>query len=191
MGRVRLGSDVRVMSGPVQNGRVEIRKKMQQVDEVILMVPQVVSSGARDADLVLPAEFESVGFISNLREEPKPVFWGGCAVFDHLRELVDFGGNERHGGRKDGIELAEVGKVPGEVEGEGIEGMCVLCEESKRVDRRWIGHSCRKQGGPPRTNVTHGFLSHVKALLNAIRIGNVQRFASGVVRSSGRYPMSI
>ena len=114
---------------------------MQQVDKVILVVAQVVRSGARHADFVLPTELEPVSFVSNLCKEPKPVFWGGRPVFNHLRELVDFGGNESHGGREDGIELAEVGKVPGKVERERIEGMRVLCEESERVGRRWIGHS--------------------------------------------------
>ena len=142
MGRVRLGSDMRIMSCPVQNRGVEIGKIVQQVDKVVLVVPQIVSSGARDPDLVFSAEFESVGFVSNLCKEPKPVFWRGrTTVFNHLRELVDFGGNERHGGREDRIELAEVGEVPGEVEGERVEGMCVFCEESERVDGRWISHA--------------------------------------------------
>ena len=105
------------------------------------MVPQVVGGSARHADLVFSAELESVSFVPNLCEEPEPVFRGGRPVFNHLRELVDFGGNESHGGREDGIELAEVGKVPGKVERERIEGMRVLCEESERVGRRWIGHS--------------------------------------------------
>ena len=115
---------------------------MQQVDKVALVVSQVVSCSTRHADLVFPAELEPVCFVPNLCEEPKPVFWGGRPVFNHLCELVDFGGNESHGGREDGIELAEVGKVPGEVERERIEGMRVLGEESERVGRRWISHSC-------------------------------------------------
>ena len=142
---------------------------MQQVDKVVLVVSQVVGCSTRHADLVFSTELEPVCFVPNLSQEPKPVFRGGRPVFNHLRELVDFGGNESHGGREDGIELAEVGKVPGEVEGERIEGMCVLCEESERVGRRWISHSCNR--------VAHGMSgrdlrspvfakSHVKALLN-------------------------
>jgi hypothetical protein len=141
MGRIRLGSDMRIISRPVEDGRVEVWKIMQQVDKVVLVVAQVVSGSARHADLVFSAEFEPVGFVANLSEEPKPVFWGGRPVFNHLRELVDFGGNECHGGREDRIELAEVGEVPREVEREGVEGMRVLCKESERVRRRWISHS--------------------------------------------------
>ena len=62
------------------------------------MVAQVVGGSARNANLVFPAEFESVSFVTNLGEEPKPVFRGGRPVFYHLRELVNFGGDERHGG---------------------------------------------------------------------------------------------
>jgi len=133
---------VRVISCPVEDGRVEVWKIVQQVDKVALVVSQVVSCSTRHADLVFSAELEPVRFVPNLCEEPKPVFWGGRPVFNHLCELVDFGGNESHGGREDGIELAEVSKVPGEVERERIEGMCVLGEESERVGRRWISHSC-------------------------------------------------
>lgn len=89
---------MRVISRPVEDGRVKIWQIMQQVDKVILVVAQVVGSGARHADFVLPTELEPVSFVSNLCKEPKPVFWGGRPVFNHLRELVDFGGNERHGG---------------------------------------------------------------------------------------------
>ena len=123
---------------------------MQQVDKVVLVVSQVVSCSTRHADLVFPPELEPVGFVPNLGEEPKPIFWGGCPIFNHLCELVDFGGNESHGRREDGIELAEVGKVPGEVERERIKGMCVLGEESERVGRRWISHSCNCVGSRKR-----------------------------------------
>ena len=87
-----------VMSCPVEVRGVEVWKIMQQVDKVVLMVAQVVSGSARHADLVFPTELESVSLVSNLCEEPKPVFWGGRPVFYHLCELVDFGGNESHGG---------------------------------------------------------------------------------------------
>jgi len=133
---------VRIISCPVEDGRFEVWKITEQVDKVVLVVSQVVSCSTRHADLVFSTELEPIGFVPNLGEEPKPVFWGGRPVFNHLGELVNFGGNESHRGREDGIELAEVGKVPGEVERERIEGMRVLGEESKRVGRRWISHSC-------------------------------------------------
>ena len=140
---------------------------MQQVDKVVLVVPQVVSCSTRYADLVFSAKLEPVGFVSNLCEEPKPVFWGGRPVFNHLCELVDFGSNESHRGREDGIELAEVCKVPGEIEGEGIEGMRVLREESERVGRRWISHGdCVAHGNGRDLRLPVFAKSHVKALPN-------------------------
>ena len=149
---------MRVISRPIENRGVEVWKIMQQVDKVVLVVSQIVSGSARHADLVFSTELESVSFVSNLCEEPKSVFWGSCPVFNHLRELVDFASNERHGGREDGIKLAEVGKVPGEVQRKRIERMRVLCEESERVGRHWISHCDyvahgSKQKAPPVTSL--------------------------------------
>lgn len=155
---------MRIIGCPVENGGVEVRKIMQEVDKVVLVVAQVVSGSTCHTNLVFPAELEPVSFVSNLCEEPKPVFWGGCPVFNHLRELIDFGCNESHRGREDRIELAEVGKVPGEVEGERIEGMRVLCKESKRVGRRWISHSDCAAHGSGRE--IFGPKGHVKAFPN-------------------------
>ena len=89
---------MRVVRRPVEDGGVKVWKIMQQVDEVVLVVAQVVSGSARYANLVFSTEFESVSFIPNLRKKPKPIFRGGRPVFNHLRELVNFGGDEGHGG---------------------------------------------------------------------------------------------
>ena len=98
LGRVRLGSDMRVISRPVEDRGIKVWKIMQQVDEVVFVVAQVVGGSACNANLVFSAKFESVSFVPNLCEEPKSVFRGGRSVLNHLRELVDFGGDERHGG---------------------------------------------------------------------------------------------
>ena len=131
---------MRVVSRPIEDGGIKIRKIRQQLDEVVPVVSQIVRRRARNANLVFPSVLEPVSFVPNLREEPQSVFRGGRPVFNHLRELVDFRGNERHGGREDGIELAEVGEVSGEVEREGIEGVRVLCEERERVGGCGISH---------------------------------------------------
>ena len=131
------------------------------------MALEVVSSMAGDANLVLAAVLETVGLVCYLCEEPEPVFLGGFAVFDHGCECLDLCCNGGDGGGEDGVELAEVCKAAGEVDGEGIEGVSVLCEEGEgvwRVEDGLGGHGGRTLTRAESMNKRHP--SHVRALIN-------------------------
>ena len=118
-----------------QDGGVKGGNLAEEDAHVVYVAPEVVCGLAGDTDLVLAAELEAGGLVGDVCEENEAVLLGGGAVLDCVGEIPNLDDDGGHGGGEDGIELAEVSKVAGEVEGEGVEGVVVLGEEGERVDR--------------------------------------------------------
>lgn len=132
-GHVGAFGDVRVDGGTIHNGRVECGDVVCQLSEIGRVAFEVVCSLAGDANLVLAAKLETLCLLSYLSEEPETLLLGSSALLYHGSEILDLGGNGEDGGGEDGIEFTEVSKVAREVDGEGVEGVCVLCEEGEGV----------------------------------------------------------
>jgi hypothetical protein len=100
----------------------------------------------RDADLVLASELETLGLVGDLHEEPDALFFGGGVGLDHLYQTVDLAGQGVDRGGEDGVKLAEVCELPGDIGGEGVEGLGVFGEEGERVGRRQCSRVTRHTG---------------------------------------------
>ena len=113
--------------GPfVQDGGVKGGNLAEEDAHVVYVALEVVRGLAGDTNLVLAAELEAGCLVGDVCEENETVLLGDGGVLDGLCEIPNLDNDGGHGGGEDGIELAEVGKVAGEVEGEGVEGVVVL-----------------------------------------------------------------
>ena len=132
-GGVGAGSDVRIGGVSVeQKGGFEAGHALEESAEVGGVCLKSICCLARDADFVFAAEFETGCVVCDVCEEGEKT-GGRGAVLDETGEGVHLGGDGGHGGGEDGVELAEVCKVAGEVERERVEGVGVLGEQGQGV----------------------------------------------------------
>jgi hypothetical protein len=106
--------------GAVEAGDVEER------GHVFVLGLEEVGHLSGDADLILASKLETLSLVGDLQEEPYALFLGGRVGFDHIYEAVDLGGQGMDRGREDGVELAEICKLAGDICGEGIERLGVF-----------------------------------------------------------------
>lgn len=102
---------------------------VQKRRKVLGVRGQHVRGLAGDAYLVLAAQFEPGRFFRYFGEEVEPIVLLERIVFYSVDETVDLDGDGSHRGREDGVELAKVGIMAREVEGDGIECMGVFLEK--------------------------------------------------------------
>lgn len=115
------------VSGSSSQGRnVKGGDLAEQETHVVQVAFKAVCGLTGDTNLVLAAEFEAGGLVGDFCEEDETLLVGGGTLFDDIGEVSDLDDDRGHGGGEDGIELAEVSKVAGEVEGEGVEDVVVL-----------------------------------------------------------------
>src|SRR5712675_1483830 len=101
--------------------RVETGDVEEEGHHVLVLGLEKVGDLGGDANLVLTTEFEALGLVSDLHKKPHALLlWGGVGL-NHVDEPVDLRGQGVDGGGEDGIELAEVGELTGDISGEGVE----------------------------------------------------------------------
>lgn len=98
-----------------EEGRVEARDVQEERRHVFVLGFEAIGDLCGDADLVFASEPETLRLLGDLHEEPHALFLGRGICLDHLNETGDFRSEGVHGGRKDGIELAKVGELTGDV----------------------------------------------------------------------------
>ena len=111
------GCDVRVGCTSAENGGVESGKILKESAHVVTVTLEVICSLTRNTNLVLAAELEAAGLFCDLGEQPESFFlWhGGVVVSDYASECVDLACDRSHWCGENGVELAKVCKVPGEI----------------------------------------------------------------------------
>ena len=109
-----------------EDGAVEAGDVEEERGHVLVLDFEKVGDLGRDADLVLTAELEALGLVCDLHEEPDALFLGGRVGLDHVDEPVDLAGQGVDRGGEDGVELAEVCELPGDIGGERIERLRVF-----------------------------------------------------------------
>lgn len=109
-----------------EDGGVEAGDVDEEGGHVFVLGFEKVADLGGDADLVLAPELETLGLVGNLHEEPDALFLGGGVGFDHVDEPVDLRRQGVDRGGEDGVELAEVGELAGDIRGEGIENLGVF-----------------------------------------------------------------
>ena len=138
---------MRVGGPSVQDRNVKGGNLAKEETHVVNVTLEAVCGLASDTNLVLAAELEAGGLVGDVGEENEALLLVGGALLDGFCEAPDLHDDGGHGGGEDGIELAEVCKVAGEVEGEGVEGVVVLCEEGEGVDGVDVARLGRSGGG--------------------------------------------
>ena len=100
---------------------------MEERGHVFVLGLEKVGDLGGDADLVLAAELEALRLICDLYEEPDALFLGGGGGgLDHVDEPVHLGRQGVDGRGEDGVELAQVGELAGDICGERVERLRVL-----------------------------------------------------------------
>lgn len=131
--RVRLCAHMRERRLPHKQVRLELGERLDEVVEVRRLHAELVRRRRRDAYLVVRARAHLLRLLRNLAQQPEPLLARRRAALDELDELVDLGRQGGNGRREHGVELAEVSKDAGKVEWEGVEGLCIVCEEIEGV----------------------------------------------------------
>lgn len=109
-----------------EDGGVEAGDVEQEGHHVFVLALEKVGHLGGDADLVLAAELETLGLVGDLHEEPDALFLGRGVRLDHVDEPVDLGIQGVDRGGEDGVELAEVGELAGDICGERVESLGVF-----------------------------------------------------------------
>lgn len=146
--------DVRVGGAAGEDGGVEraAGRVVHERGEVEGVRAERVRGRARDADLVLAAGVQAAGVVGEFGEEVQAGLGRARARrgagLDHRRQSLDLGGDRGELGGEDGVELAQVGVRPGELERERVERVGVLGEERERVGgvHRARGRCGRRRG---------------------------------------------
>ena len=99
---------------------------VEEGGHVLVLALEEVGDLGGDADLVLAAELEALRLVGDLHEEPDALFLGRGVGLDHVDEPVDLGGQGVDRGGEDGVELAQVGELAGDICGERVERLRVL-----------------------------------------------------------------
>lgn len=116
---------MRIDSVPGKGGAVEAGD-VEERGHVFVLGLEEVGHLSGDADLVLASELETLSLVGDLHEEPYALFLGGRVGFDHVDEAIDLGGQGVDRGGEDGVELAKVGELAGDICGERIERLGVF-----------------------------------------------------------------
>jgi len=117
---------VRVGGVAGEDGGVEAGDVEQEGHHVFVLALEKVGYLGGNADLVLAAELETLGLVGDLHEEPDALFFGGGVRLDHVNEAVDLGIQGVDGGGEDGVKLAEVGELAGDICGESVESLGIF-----------------------------------------------------------------
>jgi hypothetical protein len=117
---------VRVGGVTGEDGGVETGYAEEEGGHVFGLGFEKVADLGGDANLVLAPELETLGLVGYFHEEPDALFLGGSVGFDHVDEPVDLGCQGVDRGGEDGVELAEVGELAGDIGGEGVKSLSVL-----------------------------------------------------------------
>jgi hypothetical protein len=117
---------VRVGRVAGEDGAVEAGDVEEERGHVFVLGLEKVGHLRGDADLVLAPELEALRLVRDLHEEPYALLLGGRVGLDHVDQTVDLAGQGVDRGGEHGVELAEVGELPGDVGGERVEGLGVF-----------------------------------------------------------------
>ncbi|KAJ3571606.1 hypothetical protein NP233_g3651 [Leucocoprinus birnbaumii] len=161
---------------PPQHGDIKLWHALCEGMQMRRMGFESVCSGARDPNLIIPSVLEPCRLLCDLMQQVQPLFLCSPPLLDHTCQGVDFRGEVDHGGREDGIELAQVAYAAREVEGEGVEGVGVLEEEGEGVGGVELGRGRGGRGGC-RASVHHGVGGKLQRAANP-SLQNITSFPS-------------
>lgn len=109
-----------------KDGRVEAGYVKEEGHHIFVLGLEEVGHLSCDADLVLASKLETLSLVCDLHEEPYALFLWRSVRFNHFDEAVDLRGQGVDRGREDGVKLAKISELAGDICGEGIERLCIF-----------------------------------------------------------------